>query len=47
MYFRVTGPSVVIEYSGQSMGGNSANHVDGIYRDPTDDYGASFGAGLG
>ncbi len=46
MYFRVTGPSVVIEYSGQSMGGDTANHIHGIYRDPTNEYGASFGAGL-
>ena len=46
IYFRVTGPNVVIEYSGQSMGGNTANHIHGIYRDPTNDYGAALGAGL-
>lgn len=46
IYFRVTGPHVVIEYSGQSMGGSTANHVHGIYRDPTNDYGAAIGAGL-
>lgn len=39
-YFRVTGPTVVIEYSPQQMGGDAANHIHGIYRDPTDDYGA-------
>lgn len=46
MYFRVAGPTVVAEYSGQSMGGNSAEHIHGIYRDPTNDYGAKLGAGL-
>lgn len=46
IYFRVTGPHVVIEYSGQQMGGNASDHVHGIYRDPTNDYGAAIGAGL-
>jgi hypothetical protein len=41
-YFRVTGPTIVIEYSPQQMGGNAANHVHGIYRDPTNDYGAKY-----
>jgi hypothetical protein len=41
-YFRVTGPTVVIEYSPQQMGGDAANQIHGIYRDPTNDYGASF-----
>jgi len=39
-YFRVTGPTLVIEYSPQQMGGDPANHIHGIYRDPTNDYGA-------
>jgi hypothetical protein len=41
-YFRVAGPTVVIEYSPQQMGGNAANHIHGIYRDPTNDYGAKY-----
>ncbi len=41
-YFRVTGPHVVIEYSPQSMGGDAAAHIHGIYRDPTNDYGAAI-----
>ena len=41
-YFRVTGPTLVIEYSPQQMGGNAANHIHGIYRDPTNDYGAKL-----
>jgi hypothetical protein len=41
-YFRVTGPTIVIEYSPQQMGGNAADHIHGIYRDPTNDYGAKY-----
>ena len=41
-YFRVSGPTIVIEYSPQEMGGNAANHIHGIYRDPTNDYGAKL-----
>ena len=41
-YFRVTGPTIVIEYSPQQMGGDAANHIHGIYRDPTNDYGATY-----
>jgi hypothetical protein len=46
IYFRVSGPSIVIEYSGQEMGGDPTDHIHGIYRDPTNDYGEAFGAGL-
>ena len=41
-YFRVTGPTIVIEYSPQQMGGDAANHIHGIYRNPTNDYGAAL-----
>ena len=41
-YFRIAGPTIVIEYSPQSMGGDPANHIHGIYRDPTNDYGAAL-----
>lgn len=48
-YFRVVGPTLVIEYSPQG-GGNgfgvggaaSPQHIHGIYRDPTNDYGAKY-----
>ena len=40
-YFRITGPHIVIEYSPQSMGGDATNHIDGIDRDPTNDYGGT------
>lgn len=40
-YFRATGPHVVIEYSPQSMGGDAADHIHGVYRDPTNEYGGT------
>jgi uncharacterized protein DUF3500 len=39
-YFRVQGPTLVIEYAPQ----NSVDHIHTIYRDPTNDYGAKFSA---
>jgi hypothetical protein len=49
-YFRVTGPTLVIEYSpqggggtGTGLGGDATNlHIHGVYRDPTNDYGAKL-----
>jgi len=38
-YYRIQGPTVVIEYAPQELGGDPALHVHTIYRDPTDDYG--------
>jgi hypothetical protein len=37
-YFRVQGPTLVIEYAPQ----DSVDHIHTIYRDPTNDYGAKF-----
>jgi hypothetical protein len=37
-YFRVQGPTLVIEYAPQS----GVDHIHTIYRDPTNDYGAKF-----
>jgi hypothetical protein len=37
-YFRVQGPTLVIEYAPQ----NSLDHIHTIYRDPSNDYGAKF-----
>jgi uncharacterized protein DUF3500 len=43
IYFRVTGPTLVIEYAAQGPGGGGGSrtpdHIHGIYRDPTNDYG--------
>jgi hypothetical protein len=38
-YFRVQGPTVVIEYAPQGGGGD---HIHTIYRDPTNDYGKKW-----
>jgi hypothetical protein len=37
-YFRIQGPTLVIEYAPQ----NSVDHIHTIYRDPTNDYGAKI-----
>jgi hypothetical protein len=37
-YFRVQGPTLVIEYAPQG----GVDHIHTIYRDPTNDYGAKF-----
>jgi hypothetical protein len=37
-YFRIQGPTVVIEYAPQ----RGVDHVHTIYRDPTNDYGSAF-----
>lgn len=39
--YRVQGPSVIIEYAPQALGGRPADHVHAIYRDPTNEYGAA------
>ena len=38
-YFRIQGPTVVIEYSPQTLGGDPTMHIHSMYRDPTNDYG--------
>jgi Protein of unknown function (DUF3500) len=44
-YYRVTGPTVLIEYAPQTDrggGGDVTNHAHNMYRDPTNDYGAAW-----
>jgi hypothetical protein len=42
-YFRVQGPTLVIEYAPQNVSGKpSVDHIHTIYRDPTNDYGAKL-----
>ncbi|HEY2342039.1 MAG TPA: DUF3500 domain-containing protein, partial [Chthoniobacteraceae bacterium] len=38
-YFRIQGPTVLIEYAPQTLGGDPTKHIHTIYRDPTNDYG--------
>lgn len=40
--FRIQGPSVLIEYAPQALGGNATDHTHAMYRDPANDYGAAF-----
>jgi hypothetical protein len=41
-YFRVTGPSVVLEYAPQDQDGDNTDHAHNMYRDPQNDYGAAW-----
>jgi hypothetical protein len=41
-YFRIQGPTVVIEYAPQRLGGDTSKHIHTIYRDPTNDYGTKW-----
>ena len=41
-YFRIQGPTVIIEYAPQSVGGDPTKHIHTIYRDPTNNYGAKW-----
>lgn len=43
-YFRIQGPTLLIEYAPQRQrgGGLDADHIHTIYRDPTNDYGAKL-----
>ena len=43
-YWRVTGPGVVSEFSGQDMGGSRADHAHNMWRVPGNDYGALWAA---
>jgi hypothetical protein len=38
-YYRIQGPSLVIEYAPQPLGGDLSMHIHAMYRDPTNDYG--------
>jgi hypothetical protein len=38
-YFRIQGPTVIIEFAPQGLGGDSTKHLHTIYRDPTNEYG--------
>jgi hypothetical protein len=43
-YFRVQGPTVLIEYAPQGSSRASTDHIHTIYRDPTNDYGPKLTA---
>ena len=41
-YFRIQGPTFIIEYAPQRLGGDPTKHIHTIYRDPTNDYGVKW-----
>lgn len=41
-YFRIQGPTVIIEYAPQRLGGDVTMHLHSMYRDPSNDYGRKF-----
>ena len=41
-YFRIQGPTVIIEYAPQTLGGDPSNHIHTIYREPGNDYGTKW-----
>ena len=44
-YYRIQGPTVIIEYAPQRLGGDPTKHIHTIYRDPTNDYGVKWWKG--
>jgi hypothetical protein len=40
-YFRMHGPTVIIEYAPQSVGGDPTKHISHDLCDPTNNYGQS------
>lgn len=40
--YRVQGPSVIVEYACQDLGGNPLDHLHSMYRDPKNEYGVAF-----
>jgi len=40
--YMIQGPSLIIEYACQSLGGNPIDHVHSMYRDPTNEYGVKW-----
>jgi hypothetical protein len=43
-YWRVTGPTMLLEFSPQALGGDPTQHAHNMYRDPTNEYGAAWAA---
>lgn len=42
--YRLQGPTLIIEYAGQDLGGDPSDHLHSMYRDPTNEYGKKLGA---
>lgn len=40
--YHLVGPEIIVEYTGQDLGGNPLDHIHSIYRNPTNEYGAQW-----
>ena len=40
--YHIVGPGLIIEYTGQDLGGDPLDHLHSIYRDPTNEYGKKW-----
>jgi hypothetical protein len=41
--FAIQGPTLIIEFAGQDLGGDPTDHLHTMYRDPTNEYGRQIG----
>ena len=40
--YHIVGPEIIVEYTGQNLGGDPLDHIHSIYRNPTNEYGAQW-----
>lgn len=40
--YHLVGPEIIVEYTGQDLGGNPLDHIHSIYRNPKNEYGAQW-----
>lgn len=40
--YHLVGPELIVEYTGQDLGGDPLDHIHSIYRNPTNEYGAKW-----
>ena len=40
--YHLVGPDIIVEYTGQDLGGNPLDHIHSIYRNPKNEYGAQW-----
>jgi hypothetical protein len=40
--YHLVGPEIIVEYTGQDLGGDPLDHIHSIYRNPTNEYGAQW-----
>jgi len=40
--YHLFGPEIIVEYTGQDLGGDPLDHIHSIYRNPTNEYGAQW-----